>query len=182
VQNLNSDELRKRLGENNATMNTLTEDNQKIVDLLADRGLQATEKTIFKVDRIWLTDPAGNEILNTDWHNPFVKLETHEIDHCSLKIDAAIKPEPREETKAALTADELKAGGWWCADISRECALAFIAAGVDVHNSKNWTVNARTHYGWGGCTYLKDEVTRTNNRYTKQIHRIGNDFFWGAPK
>lgn len=43
MQNLNSDQLRRQLGENNAAMNTLTEDNQKIVELLAQRGLKAIE-------------------------------------------------------------------------------------------------------------------------------------------
>lgn len=41
MQNLNSDKLRRQLDENNAAMNTLAEDNQKIVELLAERGLQA---------------------------------------------------------------------------------------------------------------------------------------------
>ncbi len=43
MQNLNSDQLRRQLGENNAAMNILTDDNQNIVELLAGRGLQAIE-------------------------------------------------------------------------------------------------------------------------------------------
>ena len=43
MQNLNSDKLRRQLDENNAAMNTLAEDNQKIVELLAERGLQAID-------------------------------------------------------------------------------------------------------------------------------------------
>lgn len=46
MNGLDSDELRRQLSENNAAMNTLAEDNQKIVELLAERGLQAIDKTI----------------------------------------------------------------------------------------------------------------------------------------
>lgn len=41
LNNLSSDDLRRQLGENNAAMNTLAEDNQEIVELLSQRGLQA---------------------------------------------------------------------------------------------------------------------------------------------
>ena len=43
MNGLDSDELRRQLSENNAAMNTLAEDNQKIIELLASRGLQAID-------------------------------------------------------------------------------------------------------------------------------------------
>lgn len=45
MQNLNSDDLRKQLQENNCAMNILAEDNEKIVELLKRRGLQAIDRT-----------------------------------------------------------------------------------------------------------------------------------------
>lgn len=41
MKNLNSDQLRAQLHENNCAMNILAEDNQEIVELLSQRGLQA---------------------------------------------------------------------------------------------------------------------------------------------
>lgn len=43
MQNLNSDDLRTQLQENNYAMNILAEDNEKIVELLKRRGLQAVD-------------------------------------------------------------------------------------------------------------------------------------------
>ena len=45
MQNLSSDQLRRQLDENNAAMNTLADNNQKIVELLAQRGLKAINIT-----------------------------------------------------------------------------------------------------------------------------------------
>ena len=45
LNNLSGDELRRQLDENNAAMNTLAEDNQKIIELLASRGLQAIDSS-----------------------------------------------------------------------------------------------------------------------------------------
>ena len=53
LNNLSSDKLRRQLDENNAAMNTLAEDNQKIVELLAQRGLKVIEK--IAEDRMPLT-------------------------------------------------------------------------------------------------------------------------------
>lgn len=43
MNHLSSDQLRLQLQENNWAMNALSEDNQKIVELLAQRGLQVIE-------------------------------------------------------------------------------------------------------------------------------------------
>lgn len=121
MQNLNSDQLRRQLGENNAAMNTLTEVNQKIVELLAQRGLKAIEP-----------DKLGEALFRTQF-------------------------EPKRREEIALTAEELKAGWWWCADVSEECRSVLLAKGVSE------AVVFRS--------YLRMEGL-------KRIHRIGNDFYW----
>ena len=122
MQNLNSDQLRRQLDENNAAMNTLADNNQKIVELLSLRGLKAINSS---------SDLA--------------------------EIRALLEPKRSEEI--ALTAEELKAGWWWCADDSEECRLVLASKGVSE------AVIFRS--------YLRMEGL-------KQIHRIGNNFYWGA--
>ena len=143
MQNLNSDQLRRQLDENNAAMNTLADNNQKIVELLSLRGLKAINSS---------SDLA--------------------------EIRALLEPERRADTP--LTTDELLTGGWWCADVSEECANTFKSKYLRVFNSSEWGDDSE----WGGCLLDDDgHVTRgfTDSEYRKQIHRIGGDFYWGAP-
>lgn len=82
------------------------------------------------------------------------------------------------DTKKTLTAEELKAGGWWCADVSEECRQAFLSLGFKTE-SKTW---GGSYYD--GCFIYKagsNLVDRGYKDYTfslKQIRRIGNDFYW----
>ena len=159
MQNLNSDQLRRQLDENNAAMNILTDDNQKIVELLAQRGLKAIE-------------PDNNDVA---------------IHPCVMQLDKLGEAlfrtqfEPKRREEIALTAEELKAGGWWCDDVSAECEMAFKSCGLDVVRD-----------GWGGigghigdCCILghPKHVSRAWIKSIvsgeKQIHRIGNEFYWG---
>lgn len=76
-----------------------------------------------------------------------------------------------------LTIEELEAGGWWCADISKECAEAFKSKGLRVFNAYGWGSNGT----WDGCV-MGDEgnIIRASKGFAgkKQIHRIGLDFYW----
>ena len=75
-----------------------------------------------------------------------------------------------------LTSEELKAGGWWCEDVSEECANAFKSKGLRVFNSYEWGVGS-----WNCCaTDDEGSVTRGffDGGLNKQIHRIGNEFYW----
>lgn len=76
-----------------------------------------------------------------------------------------------------LTAEELKAGGWWCADISEDCANAFKSKHLRVFNAPEWGDGG----GWGNCG-MDDDGDVTRGFYDlggkKQIHRIGNEFYW----
>lgn len=150
LNNLNSDQLRKRLAKHTRKMNWLAEQNDLIVATLKQRGLQAV-------------DPAGDDI---------------SIHPCIMQLDK-LQSEPKP-----LTADELKADGWWCDDVSEECANAFKSKRLRVFNSSEWGDGSE----WGICSLDSDgDVTRgffdfriRSSRF-KQIHRIGNNFYWGAP-
>lgn len=80
------------------------------------------------------------------------------------------KPAP-----APLTVDELMEGGWWCGDISEECANVFKSKGLSVYNSSEWGTG-----NWLNCGMDEGDVTRWVSYLgsRKQIHRIGNDFYW----
>ena len=92
----------------------------------------------------------------------------------SVKLDGQIADEDKP-----LTADELKAGGWWCADVSEECRLVIADSGIGV-TGYSWDDNARVQ-----CAYKLDSesnVLRAHHSVDldilKQIHRIGNEFYW----
>lgn len=146
LNNLSSDDLRRQLDENNAAMNTLAEDNQKIVELLAERGLQAI-------------DAASNDVA---------------IHACIMQLDK-LRSEPKP-----LTADELKAGGWWCADTSEECRLTFYEKGLGAR-STGWSTYTGYRYCYLSGSVIMRSSIRPSKSSLKQIHRIGGDFYWGAP-
>lgn len=140
MQNLNSDQLRRQLDENNAAMNTLADNNQKIVELLADRGLRAVEP-----------------------------------------ISQPLK-------KNRVTLGEILAGGWWCAE-SGKCTEKLIrSAGLQLLGSAK--IYAKSYVSDAGIGWMSSEssrlavhilVSEINNAHLKQIHRRGNNFYWGAP-
>jgi len=146
MNGLDSDELRRQLSENNAAMNTLAEDNQKIVELLAQRGLQAV-------------DPAGDDI---------------SIHPCIMQLDK-LQSEPKP-----LTADELKAGGWWCEDVSEECRLMFAEKGLETRYV-DWSTAAGHKYCYLAGAVIARSSMQPCGSSIKQIHRIGNEFYWSAP-
>lgn len=86
-----------------------------------------------------------------------------------------------DEAKPLLTTEELEAGGWWCADVSKECADALKSKGLRVLNSDEWTSDG----AHSGCVMddSDDCVTRCFFDFSnkKQIKRIGNDFYWCKP-
>ena len=105
-------------------------------------------------------DPAGDDI---------------SIHPCIMQLDK-LQSEPKP-----LTADELKAGGWWCADVSEECRLVFDDNGVDSW-SESWNDNAHVHcaYNLGSDSCVLRAHGSIDLKNLKQIHRIGNNFYWGA--
>lgn len=111
------------------------------------------------------------------------------VENCStfkdvmgLLYDAGYhKTEPQKCLAGAgkpLSVEELKAGGWVCEDVSKDCASALKSKGLLVYNSGQWGLNSR----WDSCLMeaARGEVARGFNfGGNKQIHRIGNDFYWG---
>lgn len=100
-------------------------------------------------------DPAGDDI---------------SIHPCIMQLDK-LQSEPKP-----LTIDELKAGGWWCGDNSKQsCQLLadFTNFGItdvfhDIGGSKELVL-------------INTKNVINHNSECSQIHRIGNNFYWGAP-
>ena len=141
-------------------MNALSDDNQKIVELVAQRGLKAIE-------------PDNNDVAI----HPFV-VQMDKLGEALFRTQF----EPKRSEEIALTADELMGGGWWCADVRKECADAFKSKHLRVFNSSEWGDGSE----WGRCSLDSDgDVTRGpfdfRSSMFKQIHHIGGEFYWGAP-
>lgn len=112
------------------------------------------------------------------WSEPSIGIAKQlEAPYKSVKIDGHITDEAKP-----LTAEELKSGGWWCGDISANSEKAFKHHGFGVIRS-----------GWGGdqshtgdCCILSNRAENVIARVwfksgiddLKQIHRIGNEFYW----
>ena len=158
MQNINSDQLRKRLAKHTRKMNWLAEQNDLIVATLKQRGLQAVE-------------PDNNDVA---------------IHPCVMQLDKLGEAlfrtqfEPKRREEIALTAEELKAGGWWCDDVSEECQRALSNRKLEFQ-SLRWDGKYRFCFMRSGRVYrgLPHELARVTCD-EKQIHRIGNNFYWGA--
>lgn len=76
-----------------------------------------------------------------------------------------------------LTAEELKAGSW-CVDVSEECMKALVEKGL-VERYTDWSIVE----GYKYCNLLGYITVMTptmaHNAALKQIHLIGNEFYWG---
>lgn len=95
-----------------------------------------------------------------------------------LEMKRSVLQQQLVEPTKPLTIEELMAGGWWCADVSKDCANAFKSKNFRVFNSFDW----RPDGAWSGCTLDDDgDVVREFFGFTgnKQIHRVGNEFYWG---
>lgn len=92
---------------------------------------------------------------------------------------APYKSEQVADEVKPLTVEELMAGGWWCVDVSEECANAFKSKGLRVFKSSDWGRGEALIGCWlptyGGVTRWVFAF-----REGKQIHRVGNEFYWGA--
>ena len=103
-------------------------------------------------------DPAGDDI---------------SIHPCIMQLDK-LQSEPKP-----LTADDLMAGRWWCFDVSEECRLAFAEKGLDAR-SANWSSEDEYKYCYLSGAIIVRSLRQASNLALKQIHRIGNNFYWGA--
>lgn len=117
-----------------------------------------------KVNKLLLQNDEIIELLRSRALAPI----EHEVNHCFEGNWVPANP---------LTVDELKAGGWWMASANKGDARAFIETGIAVFNAHDWCGSI-----WQGCT-LDDngQVSRCSIQGENQIHRIGNNFYWGEP-
>lgn len=82
-----------------------------------------------------------------------------------------------------LSSEELKGGGWRCAEAGKEIETQLNARGLFII-SKNWR---QKKYIRGcmssvpGFAVQFSEACAVDLDHLKQIHRIGNNFYWGAP-
>ena len=84
--------------------------------------------------------------------------------------------ELNDETKP-LTTEELKAGGWWCADVSEDCRLAFTKKGLDARHA-DWSSDRGYNYCYLSGNTIARSVVYTHTASLKLIRRIVNEFYW----
>lgn len=191
MQNLNSDQLRKLLAKHTRKMNWLSEQNDLIVELLAERGLKAIEKTddkerVFFADKMVLANAAGDEVFNTDWPNPFVNPDQYEA-HCRMADWLSVFSEDRKYG-IPLSAEELKAGGWYLKEVTQSSWDALELYGFESYSGFACKDIGLRFCGapWAGFALNPSgNVARFAHKKDlsglKQIHRRGNRFYWGAP-
>lgn len=119
---------------------------QSDIDDGAQGELQSHLYSLLEIKR----NELQRRLVERSWAEPV----THDkAPYKSVKLDGHVPPSWIEP----LSAEELKAGWWWCADVSEECLLALASKGVSE------AVIFRSYLQMEGL---------------KRIHRIGNDFYW----
>lgn len=86
--------------------------------------------------------------------------------------------EPKRREEIALTAEELKAGGWWCADTSDDALKAFILYGLETGGDIPWDGSYYACFLYVRGSNLLDRGYEGHTSELKQIKRIGNEFYW----
>lgn len=83
---------------------------------------------------------------------------------------------PLDDDPKPLTLQDLKEGGWWMASATEEDRISFRKLGLGTLTS---------FYDYNSCSLIHGDVVgwyELNYRLElNEIHRIGEDFFWGAP-
>lgn len=78
-----------------------------------------------------------------------------------------------------LTDDELKAGGWWCADTSEDALKAFLSLGFKTEGDIPWDGSYYACFIYEDGGNLIDRGYESHTEGLKQIKRIGTEFYWG---
>lgn len=86
-----------------------------------------------------------------------------------------VEPVTHDEAKP-LTTEELKAGGW-CVDSSEECWKALVEKGLDARGAGR-SIGEGYKYCYLAGTIVVMMPMQARNTALKQIHLIGNDFYW----
>lgn len=99
-------------------------------------------------------------------------IETSEWDNWELAEQISNEAKP-------LTTEELKAGGWWCAEVTEECAKVFTVKGLRVFKPSRWNDEAIVFYKMDiDKNIVVKHFSVGVTRVSKQIHRIGIEFYW----
>ncbi len=121
-----------------------------------------------------------NELLQRLAKRSWFEHVTHDqAPYKSVKLDGQVADEVKP-----LTVDELKAGGWWCADTSAAARRAFAVRGFNV--ADQWELE---DLEWeledlDGCRLTgKESVTRfkgmSKTKDLREITLVDGEFYWG---
>ena len=141
------------------TLNTMQGD----IDGGAHNELQYHLMSLLEIKR----NELQQRLVERSWAEPV----THDQSpYKSVKLDGQIADEAKP-----LTAEELKAGGWWCSDVSDECRRSLIMNGMEPL-SASWNDGR----DFSSCCLHETLVVRINTTSSarKQIHRVGDEFYW----
>lgn len=173
----------------------MTEANAKLSDLSSDAMLKRFNSNQDEIVRLTLEN---NELVALVRANGFLILDTNKaarVAAAEVKQEPAIH-EPRHafegdwkpvdassDNVKPLTTGDLRAGGWWMRSATVEDGRKLLAKGVPVCNRSLWDDGDEDVIG---CASESEGVFRINKYYrfrdSKQIHRKGGDFYWGAPE
>lgn len=106
------------------------------------------------------------------------KLQLQNDEIAELLRSRALK-EIDVDVKVALTVDQLMAGGWFLLNPTGECSDLFQLKGLKAAIYGIWSYKYAEFYN--GYVAADNDKGWLSESSTKQIHRIGNDFYWGAP-
>lgn len=80
-----------------------------------------------------------------------------------------------------LTKDDLLRGGWWCAEAGKEMERELASHGMIIISKKwrqrKYTLGCMSRHPKIAVQFVEPEFAAA----LKQIHRIGSEFYWGAP-
>lgn len=166
LSDLSSDAMLKRFNSNQDEIVRLTLENNELVALVRANGF-------FILD----TDRAARAAADEVKQVPVIHEPRHAFEGDWKPVDASsdnVKP---------LTTGDLRAGGWWMRSATVEDGRKLLAKGVPVCNRSLWDDGDEDVIG---CASESEGVFRINKYYrfrdSKQIHRKGGDFYWGAPE
>lgn len=166
LSDLSSDAMLKRFNSNQDEIVRLTLENNELVALVRANGFLILD-----------TDRAARAAASEVKQEPAIHEPRHAFEGDWKPVDASsdnVKP---------LTSEELRAGGWWMRSATGEDGKNLLAKGVAVCNRSLWDDGDEDVIG---CALEGEGAFRINKYYrfrdSKQIHRKGGDFYWGAPE
>lgn len=150
-------------------MNEMNEINDEIKQTLNLMQTDITEgaRDELQCHIVCLLDIKRKELLRRLTKHSRSETVTHDqAPHKSVKLDGQ------------LTADELRAGGWWCAETSEDTLKAFSLFGLKDGEYTPWDGSFYGCFLFENGSNLVDRGFRHHTEGLKEIHRIGSEFYW----